>query len=82
MNAPANDNNPRWPRGLSRLRAAAYVGVTPQAFDRMVLSEEMPKPKQIGGVRRWDKLAVDRCFDALFNTQTDFAGEEVYDFAA
>jgi predicted DNA-binding transcriptional regulator AlpA len=81
---PANDNNrtPHWPRGLSRLRAAAYIGVTPQAFDRMVAEEQMPPRTKIGGVWRWDKLAVDRNFDALFNTQTDLAGEEVIEFAA
>ncbi|MDH2341535.1 hypothetical protein [Bradyrhizobium sp. SSUT77] len=81
-NSPHPHTTPHWPRGLSRLRAAAYIGVTPQAFDRMVTSEEMPKPKMIGGVRRWDKLAIDRAFDAIFGTQTDSAGEEVYDFRA
>lgn len=81
---PANDNNrtPHWPRGLSRLRAAAYIGVTPQAFDRMVAEEKMPPRTKIGGVWRWDKLAIDRHFDALFNTQTDLAGEEIIEFAA
>lgn len=81
---PANDNNrtPHWPRGLSRLRAAAYIGVTPQAFDRMVAEGQMPEPMKFGGVRRWDKLAVDRAFDSLFGTETDLAGEEIWQTAA
>jgi hypothetical protein len=82
---PANDNNrtPHWPRGLSRLRAAAYIGVTPQVFDRLVSDGGMPKPTAIGHLRRWDKLAIDRAFDVLFGSDgTDAAGEEIYDFAA
>lgn len=73
---------PHWPRGLSRLRAAAYIGVTPQAFMRMVHDGRMPKPKKIDAAVRWDKLAVDRAFDMLFDIETNLAGEEVYEFSA
>ncbi|MDA9437234.1 hypothetical protein [Bradyrhizobium sp. CCBAU 51627] len=73
---------PHWPRGLSRLRAAGYIGVTPQAFMRMVYDGRMPKPKKIDGAVRWDKLAVDRAFDVLFDTETNLAGEEVIEFQA
>jgi len=74
---------PHWPRGLSRLRACAYIGVTPQVFDRLVSKEKMPKPTRIGHLVRWDKVAIDRAFDALFGSAgTDEGGEEIIEFEA
>lgn len=35
------------PRGLSRVRAALYVGVSPSLFDPMVKDGRMPRPKRI-----------------------------------
>lgn len=53
------------PRGLSRVEAAAYVGVGSTLFDRLVSLGFMPKPKKIGGRCVWDVRALDRAFDAL-----------------
>ena len=53
------------PRGLSRRQVAAYVGVSPTTFDAMVGDGRMPKPKQIGKRRVWDRLRVDEAFDEL-----------------
>lgn len=53
------------PRGLSRVVAAAYIGVSPTKFDQMVADRRMPKPKQVDGRRVWDRLAVDVAFDGL-----------------
>src|SRR5262252_2740836 len=35
------------PRGISRVEAAAYVGVSPSKFDEMVRDHRMPNPKRI-----------------------------------
>lgn len=52
-------------RGLHREEAAAYVGIGPTKFDAMVVDGRMPKAKQIDGRRVWDRLAIDRAFEAL-----------------
>ena len=53
------------PRGLRRLDAAAYVGVSPSTFDVWVNSKIMPKPKKYGGVAVWDRKRLDTAFEAL-----------------
>lgn len=53
------------PRGLSRVVAAAYVGISPPLFDEMVLDGRMPSPKIINSRIVWDRVALDRAFDAL-----------------
>ena len=45
------------PRGLSRTEAAAYIGVSPTLFDKMVDDGRMPRPKQVSA-RSW--VEVDR----------------------
>jgi excisionase family DNA binding protein len=52
-------------RGLSRVEAAGYVGVSPSTFDKMVSAREMPAPKRIGSRTIWDVRALDLAFDAL-----------------
>ena len=53
------------PRGLTRVQAAAYVGVSPNTFDAMVQSGQMPAPKQVGDRLIWDLRRVDEAFSAL-----------------
>ncbi|KPF84494.1 hypothetical protein IP70_15850 [alpha proteobacterium AAP38] len=53
------------PRGLSRTEAAAYIGVSPSKFDQMVGDRRMPKPKRLDGRVVWDRMAIDRAFEAL-----------------
>jgi predicted DNA-binding transcriptional regulator AlpA len=53
------------PRGLSRTQAAAYVGLSSSKFDQMVAQSRMPKPKRVDGRVIWDRIALDRAFDAL-----------------
>ena len=53
------------PIGLSRVQAAAYVGVSPTMFDRMVKEGIMPKPKRVGGRMIWYRLALDEHFAAI-----------------
>lgn len=53
------------PRGLSRVEAASYVGISPVTFDRMIEDGLMPPAKSIGGRRIWDRLALDKAFHDL-----------------
>jgi hypothetical protein len=53
------------PRGLRRLDAAAYIGVSPSKFDDWVLRGLMPSPKRQDGVVVWDRFALDLAFDVL-----------------
>ena len=52
-------------RGLSRERAAAWVGVSPAKFDEMVKDGRMPGPKAIDGRVVWDRYRLDEAFEAL-----------------
>jgi hypothetical protein len=60
------------PRGLSRLEAAAYVGVSPSLFDQVVVDGRMPHPKAVNSRVIWDRLKLDEAFTAL----PDRDGEE------
>lgn len=53
------------PRGLSRVQAAAYVGVSPSLFDEMVRDGRMPRPKRVNARTVWDRLQLDESFAAL-----------------
>lgn len=53
------------PRGLSRLEAAAYVGISATKFDELVADGRMPGPKQIDGRVVWDIRRIDAAFDRL-----------------
>jgi predicted DNA-binding transcriptional regulator AlpA len=59
------------PRGLSRVEAATYVGVSPTTFDGMVRDGTMPKPKLVGSRRVWDRLRLDSAFAALPDADGD-----------
>jgi excisionase family DNA binding protein len=52
-------------RGLSRVEAATYVGVSPSKFDELVRDGRMPAPKRIDGRKVWDIHNLDVAFDAL-----------------
>jgi excisionase family DNA binding protein len=62
------------PRGLSRVQAAEYVGVSPSTFDKMVAAGEMPARKRIRARTLWDRKALDCAFDAF-----DDGGENPWD---
>jgi predicted DNA-binding transcriptional regulator AlpA len=53
------------PRGLSRVQAAAYVGISATKFDEMVADGRMPKPVRIDSRVLWDRYRLDEAFDAL-----------------
>ncbi len=52
-------------RGLNRVSAAAYVGVSTTLFDQMIADGRMPKPKRINARTVWDVRKLDLAFDAL-----------------
>ena len=52
-------------RGLRRLEAALYVGISITKFDEMVKDGRMPRPKRIDGAAVWDQRALDFAFEAL-----------------
>ena len=56
---------PNWPRGLSRVQSAGYVGVGPTLFDEMVMDGRMPPPKRANSKTIWDRLALDQAFAEL-----------------
>lgn len=53
------------PRGLNRVKSAAYVGISPSLFDQMGSDGRMPQPKRINTRTVWDRRELDDCFDAL-----------------
>jgi predicted DNA-binding transcriptional regulator AlpA len=53
------------PRGLSRIDAAGYVGVSPSLFDEMVKDGRMPQPIRINARVVWDVRELDAAFGDL-----------------
>ena len=53
------------PRGLSRERAAAYIGVSTTLFDAMVSDGSMPGPKRFHTRTIWDRASLDEAFASL-----------------
>jgi hypothetical protein len=60
---PLPDNLP--PRGLSRVQAAAYLGVSPTLFDRGVKDGKLPRPFRFYGRTLWDRQKLDTAIAAL-----------------
>ena len=56
---------PHWPRGLSRVQAAFYIGIGVTLFDEMIVDGRMPGPKQINRRKVWDRHILDNYFDQL-----------------
>ena len=56
---------PLSPRGLSRVEAAAYVGISPTLFDALVKERRMPGPKRINARTVWDRFELDAAFEAI-----------------
>ena len=52
-------------RGLRRVEAAIYVGISATKFDEMVKDGRMPRPKRIDGTTVWDQRRLDLAFEGL-----------------
>jgi excisionase family DNA binding protein len=53
------------PRGLSRMEAARYVGVSPNTLDKLIREGLMPGPKRVGSRVLWDRHQLDASFEDL-----------------
>lgn len=67
------------PRGLPRVEAAAYFGVSVSLFDLMVDDGRAPRPKTINARKIWDRRALDAAFSAL---PDENAHDDVWDRVA
>jgi predicted DNA-binding transcriptional regulator AlpA len=58
-------------RGLRRVDAAYYIGVSPSKFDQLVTDGRMPAPIKLDGCTVWDMRQLDRAFDVLAEETED-----------
>ena len=69
---------PHWPRGLNRLQAASYVGVSAATFDRMIAGGMMPVGKRASENRVvWDLTELDIHFQQLPSVD---GGDDVHEW--
>ncbi len=70
MNAPARHRAlpPPTARLLSRPEAAAYVGVSPSTFDKLMADGLMPRPLKVYARTLWDVRTLDASIDSLHDT--------------
>lgn len=52
-------------RGLSRLEAAAYIGISPSKFDELRKANRIPPPKVLDGRLIFTTERLDEFLDAL-----------------
>lgn len=63
--AQMNTSHVYSPRGFSRQKAAAHIGVGETKFEQMVADGRMPIPIEIDGRRVWCVYELDEYFDRL-----------------
>jgi len=59
------------PRGMDVERAASYVGFGRTKFLEMVDDGRMPKPIDVDGNPRWDRIDLDAAFEDLKERRKD-----------
>jgi len=59
------------PRGLNRIQAAGYIGISPRKFDEMVADGRMPQATRIDSRTVWDIRKLDEAFSALDEHETN-----------
>ncbi len=59
------------PRGMDVERAASYVGFGRTKFLEMVDDGRMPKPIDVDGSPRWDRIDLDAAFEDLKERRKD-----------
>ena len=52
-------------RGLSRVEAAMYIGISAGKFDELVRNGRMPGPRRIDNRKVWDLHELDNAFEDL-----------------
>jgi len=63
--ATSRDSRPSPRRGLSRIEAAEYVGISPSKFDQLLADGRMPGARRVDGRKIWDMRELDLYFDEL-----------------
>ncbi len=66
-------------RVYNRPEAASYLGVSPGYFDNLVAKGQFPPPLPLGGVKRWDKAALDHALNALSGLKAEEPSASAYD---
>jgi predicted DNA-binding transcriptional regulator AlpA len=56
---------------MNDVNAAAYVGISRTKFRELVGEGLLPKPINIGGCVRWDRLELDAAFDEFRGRRQD-----------
>lgn len=77
--SPASADLPNWPRWLSRMQAAAFVGVSATLFDAEVKAGLWPGPIRRGargGRITWDRKALEDASDKLSGLGYNMPGAE------
>lgn len=69
-------------RCLRRDVAAAYVGVSPASFDKMVADGTMPQPVRWRTCVLWDRRQIDLAVDSLFGTEAETSDVDWSDIGA
>jgi hypothetical protein len=69
--APSRLRSAVQPRGLRRVDAARYIGISPTHFDKQVRAGIVPAPLQLFGVNVWDRAALDALFDGVLQAVND-----------
>jgi predicted DNA-binding transcriptional regulator AlpA len=59
------------PRGMDVERAASYVGFGRTKFLELVDDGRMPKPIDVDGSPRWDRIELDSAFEDLKERRKD-----------
>jgi predicted DNA-binding transcriptional regulator AlpA len=62
---PLSQSRPVPRRGLSRIEAAIYLGISPSKFDELVKDGRMPRPRTIDSRKLWDIHELGVAFDDL-----------------
>ena len=62
-------------RGLSRVEAAQYLGISPSKFDELRQSGQIGPAKTIGSRLLFDLYALDEFFDSLPSEKNDDSGD-------
>jgi hypothetical protein len=57
--------HPIEPRGLSRIKAARYLGISPSKFDELRKDGRVGPARLIDGRKVWDVRDLDAAFEAL-----------------
>jgi hypothetical protein len=68
------------PRGLSRIAAARYCGVSPNTFAKAVADGILPRPFKLYGRVLWCRRALDGALDALSDATADTADDTWGDY--